>query len=714
MDIEEELTDLRAALRDPAIIAERNFEIASDLARVVSSGERESEARDLVIRALDKKNHFNGSAKILEALVREVGLFPYLDPSTLSVSDLIAYEFNRPVALPDDLVFHRVQTKILTEILSGRSVVLSAPTSFGKSLIVDAVIASGKYSNIVIVVPTIALIDETRRRLAKFANAFKIITHYSQAASEKNIFVLTQERVVERDDLSNIDFFVIDEFYKLDPHRRDTAEDRSYVLNHAFYKLSKIAKQFYMLGPSIRNIPVGFDEKFECLVIHTDFATVSSEIIRMPDGVDKHASLLDLCRSLDDPTLIYCKSPRSARTVAELLVEGGIAVEAENDLSEYADWVGEKYHQDWLFSRALRHGVGIHHGQIPRALAQLAVREFNNLNLRFLVCTSTLIEGVNTSARNVIIFDHLIARTKFDYFTFNNIKGRSGRMNRHFVGHVFLFHDEPQGELYEIDIPVFTQKEEIPESLLLQMEEADIDGRLSGRLDRLRTQGWLSYDTLRRNQHLDPESQIEFAQAIYANPRRYHKMLSWHGEPTGEQLRFLCEIVFDFFSPPKGYGVFSADQLTFKINQLRMSDSIDTIISEQVSSDFYAGRENPIEDAIDEALGFMRNWAGFHFPRFVGAVDNIQKDVFSRLSLEPGDFSQLIYQVENLYMPGAVVALDEYGLPIQIGRKIAATIEAEEGLDHALNRLRDLDVGGLSLTPVERRFVEWVRDGLSP
>ena len=78
--------------------------------------------------------------------------------------------------------------------MDGQSVVnFSAPTSFGKSLVIDALIASGRYPNIVIIVPTIALIDETRRRLSRFRGTHKI-SRIDQPAVEANIFILTQER----------------------------------------------------------------------------------------------------------------------------------------------------------------------------------------------------------------------------------------------------------------------------------------------------------------------------------------------------------------------------------------------------------------------------------------------------------------------------------------------------------------------------------------
>ena len=52
-----------------------------------------------------------------------------------------------------------------------------------------------------------------------------------------------------------IDFFVIDEFYKLSLNRDD---DRAIALNAAFYKLLKFSSFFYLLGPVINDIPLKF------------------------------------------------------------------------------------------------------------------------------------------------------------------------------------------------------------------------------------------------------------------------------------------------------------------------------------------------------------------------------------------------------------------------------------------------------------------------
>jgi hypothetical protein len=229
---------------------------------------------------------------ILNSLVRQVGLYPYLDMGSISERDALALEMHRPENFyeADDksnaqqsnaqrgYVFHKVQAEVFGRILDGESVILSAPTSFGKSAIIDALIESGKFQNIVIVVPTIALIDETRRRLSRYRDTHKVITHASQVPAERNVFVFTQERVVDYPELPSLDLFIIDEFYKLNPL---ADKERAATLNHAFYMLSKKAKQFYLLGPNIQAIPPGFPERFRCQFFRTDYSTVVTELTRI-------------------------------------------------------------------------------------------------------------------------------------------------------------------------------------------------------------------------------------------------------------------------------------------------------------------------------------------------------------------------------------------------------------------------------------------------
>ena len=244
------------------------FRFLADLAAFTSLAEEDDklqEARDVLVRVLDDAERFRGYEAIIQTLIRNVGLFPYLDFSNADAADQLAGEVHRPEAMPAKIVFTTKQAEVYRELMAGRSVVLSAPTSFGKSLIIDAVIASRRHRNIVVVVPTLALVDETRRRLLRFRDHYKVITHLSQEPAERNIFVHTQERVVENSHIKDVDFFVIDEFYHLQIEESADGDERAVLLNHAFYRLAKRAKQFYMLGPNIHELPDGFGPNYRCV-----------------------------------------------------------------------------------------------------------------------------------------------------------------------------------------------------------------------------------------------------------------------------------------------------------------------------------------------------------------------------------------------------------------------------------------------------------------
>jgi hypothetical protein len=654
-------------------------------------------AQSLLIRALEHREDFDSCSPLLNALLRETGLYPYAEPSELSARDRLAFEFHRPFGPLADagMVFHRVQAQVYWRLIDGENVILSAPTSFGKSLIIDALIASGKYKRIALIVPTIALIDETRKRLSRFADTYKVVTHTSQPADPERgtIYVLTQERVVEREDLDNLDLFVIDEFYKLDP---GGGGDRAAILNHAFYKFLKTARQFYLLGPNIRAVPIDFQDRFEARLIVSDFVTVASDVRRVDQAGGAREALVRLTKELDGSTLIYCQSPGSVRRVAQHMVEREVAA-AEAGLADVVDWVGHNFHPDWIVARALAFGIGVHHGRLPRALAQLQVRLFNSGALKFLVCTSTLIEGVNTAAKHVVIYDNKISKKPIDYFTYRNIQGRSGRMFRHFVGTVHLFHSPPQAGLLDVDFPAFSQTEAATDGLLVQLDEDDLGGEGLRRVNNLKRQSDLSMETIRANAHVDPQQQIDLARYIRLHSRELHPALSWRGEPSNDQIYKVCELLFDTLLAGIGRDVIRNDrQLAFLLTQLRQLGASGFIQAQARA----AGPRVPADpsDRVENALEFLRNWASFNFPRALTALERIQAEVFGRLGMSSGSYAPFAVRVENLMLPPALAALDEYGLPLQIVARIEPFLPAGSDLDAVLAALRALDIDRLART----------------
>jgi hypothetical protein len=183
---------LEGLLRGPEDrLRNRAFEVAAGISALFATAD-EAVPRSLLIRALARRDALRAVVPVLDSLARRSGLFPYVsDPSELDTADRIAYEMHRPLGT-DDLVFHSEQAEVYRLLVDGENVVLSAPTSFGKSLIIDAVVATGKFRTVALIVPTIALIDETRRRLVRrFRHQYKLITRASQQPGDKTIYILT-------------------------------------------------------------------------------------------------------------------------------------------------------------------------------------------------------------------------------------------------------------------------------------------------------------------------------------------------------------------------------------------------------------------------------------------------------------------------------------------------------------------------------------------
>lgn len=61
-------------------------------------------------------------------------------------------------------------------------------------------------------------------------------------------------------------------------------------------------------------------------------------------------------------------------------------------------------------NECLRAGIGVHHAKMPRFVSQEMIRRFNSGELKLLLCTSTIIEGVNTAAK---IGGNLYTKTRF-------------------------------------------------------------------------------------------------------------------------------------------------------------------------------------------------------------------------------------------------------------------------------------------------------------
>jgi hypothetical protein len=281
-------------------------------------------------------------------------------------------------------------------------------------------------------------------------------------------------------------------------------------------------------------------------------------------------------------------------------------------------------------------------------------------------------------------------------------------MFQHFVGRVFIFHPPPQEDLPFVDIPIYTQDEGTPASLLIQLAAGDLSERSKARISDFVQQDVLPVEVLRRNSGVDPQAQIDLAEHLLGYSRAAATIAFWKSMPDWKQLTWACEMIWRFLTTGRGRsGVFSAKQLAFKVRTLMRSQTVRQRIEAELQPGQYAAES--ADDAVERVFEFDRNWAAFELPRLMMALSRIQEAIFLPRFGTAGNYSYFATRVETLFKNPLTAALEEYGLPGQVTEKIQIQRKLDPDIDRALETIRALDAGTLHLTPFEAELFQDVQ-----
>lgn len=716
---------------------DESFKIISHCTQLLSQHSVEAEllARKIVIHILNNWEKVDSNTyEVWTDLIETLGFYPYIqknrtDLKMNSFADDIRMSYFQSDFL-DNTYLHKEQKKISNYLLSGKNIIASAPTSFGKSLLIEEIVASKKYRNIMIIQPTLALLDETRLKLKKYVDDYKIIVRTSQPYSEdkRNLFLLTAERVMEYEPLPPIDFLVIDEFYKLSLRRKD---DRADTLNNAFLKVvNKFHPKFYFLGPNIDGITEGFAEKYDAIFYKSDFSLVDCNVIDKSYLIDWNKSdkqidkqkIKILCTLLNElqneQTLIYCSTPARARRMAKIYLEYMQRMEQEKSKPvPLIEWINKNISSEWSLAKELQYGVAIHDGSLQKHMGASIIKYFNEGRLKCIFCTSTIIEGVNTSAKNVILFDEKKGGSEIDFFDYSNIKGRSGRMMEHYVGRIFNFCHIPVQNRIVIDIPFYEQDPEIlTNEILINIKKEDIKQEVRNRYDQIEALPADLLEIIKQN-GVSVNGQIRIYNRLISDlkSRDVLQNIQWSQLPTWDQMSYILEVAENnLFSFDDKRGVFSVKQLARYLNMYRTKKNIIDIVN-----DIYNSRIGSVknltderkakyyDEAVETAFHIYRHWFQFTVPKAFRVVDSIQRLICERRNMRSGSYSFFVQQLENDFIRENLSILVEFGIPSNAVRRLESVIPAnlsEDGVIDYIRKNRN-DMNKI-LLPYERERLE--------
>ena len=697
-----------------------NFEQLKIISDIINSG-NEKKAREELIKILETED--KPYSKLLNHLLREVGLYPYLEYESSSWYDRVVCElFKTNIGAGEEKILHREQGAVLKELLNGKDVVLSAPTSFGKSFIIDALIVAKQPNIVVIIVPTIALMDEARRRLTnKFSNDYKIITTPEEDITEKVIFIFPQERLFSYlQKLDHIDLFIVDEFYKVS---KAFDSERSDILLNAIMRGSKIAKQRYFLCPNIDNVEASPFLENALFISKLDFNTVFTNIIDYSNGIigkdeEKNKMKIPILKKIisekqQDKTLIYAGSFSAINTVSTVLLET-LENKKNDDLTQFSEWLKQNYSSDFLLSDLVVKGIGIHNGRLHRSLTQIETNLFSNNNpLQVMVSTSSLIEGVNTSASNVIMWKRINGRNPLKYMDFKNLLGRSGRMFKHFVGNVYLleppipdekiqlelaFTDDVQGDIDTSEYEDYLTDKDIKNIRQKQADLSQILGeeKLKELLDNhvIQSSNW--------------NCLLSIAKSMNDNPDDWSYLKSLNSPNNNSWRQPIVNILF-------------ATELlkSSRIDYYKLADFI-ILLSSNWNTPLSRVLSNmkTIGISVDDYFDYERK-VSFYLATIIHDINELQKIIIPNMHCDISSFSA---KLTYAFLPPNVYYLEEYGLPRMISKKIqdSKVINLEDETKKMSDVIYEfLNIGYNSLIQIvkdldafDKKILKWFYDGI--
>lgn len=398
--------------------------------------------------------------------------------------DWLRRSFENRIDLDDGriLFVNKFQRRFWTAAENNAWLSVSAPTSAGKSFILAQWLAqnisTGRFQRIVYIAPTRALVQQVERDLRTLAGdahfdgvGIRTIPFRSEGeTSGQEILVFTQERLhyfIQAFPEEAIDALIVDEAHKLsDSHRGVLLQDVIERVSAANPKATVLFTAPLSDNPEalLSDAPSGARKDW----LRSDNATVNQNLLWLQPRPDnpKHWELA-LRREHRSTPLGYFDLPKrlvsnKAKLATFALLcdpgEGGILVYASGaaDAEKYAEAIAaqlpdqpmapavraldelcdETIHKDYKLRAVLKKGVAFHYGNMPLLLRTAIEDIFRNGHIRYLVCTSTLIEGVNLPCRTIVIRAPKKGKLAMAPADFWNLAGRAGRWGKEFQGNV--------------------------------------------------------------------------------------------------------------------------------------------------------------------------------------------------------------------------------------------------------------------------------------
>lgn len=466
-------------------------EVLREINRVVLENKAE-EAIELLCLLLEKND--NELKDLIYILIDNFQLYGYIKPIEIenfkSSFTYNAFQYTL-MSYKGEHIKHLNygQVSLLDTIEEEQKLIISAPTSFGKtSLLIEYIVKNNFIlNNIIFIVPTNSLIEELYIKLLKINKElpFKYkITININKPSIRNIRILTPERFLsyyEYYGIASEDLIIMDEAYKIESNNNDmeVIDNRALKFRKVIELLGKSNRKVIMLSPYtyekdesmlkyMKKYKVAQENRQIKYVIHNyynltntrDFKKHFSNTMitydRYNNIIKKTINILKELK--EESNVVYINYPSIATQILQEIESNNIVdVGYKNDkrynifIKHLEDMYNVENIKEWYILSALKNGIGIYVASMPRYIKREIVSLFERDILKILIVTTAFIEGVNSCAKNIIVTSgYTGGKEPLNEMELLNISGRAGRFGKRYIGNVYFIDNTTYKKVYPI------------------------------------------------------------------------------------------------------------------------------------------------------------------------------------------------------------------------------------------------------------------------
>ena len=421
--------------------------------------------------------------------------FSSLDSAIEHLLATLNQERNSVVVNGHKYLLTNFQMEIWSNMDSEKLIGVSAPTSAGKSFVILLKLLdklSRENFDIVYIIPTLSLLNQVSEDFNKAIRKLgipncRVSNSFVENTSEQNnIFVLTQEKAIsafsdERNTFKKDIVLVADEIQNIERIKEDN-DERSKVLFDTLneFRYKDNVKQIIISGPRIDDIETTGKSIFG--IQTKEITSLDSPVLNLTYSISKSENtyyLKQYCGLIDQPlvrpitnaefiegygkktydekylsylntfadkfkgqqNIIFSPTAATARKIAcSLVIDNNV----NSTVTELIEYYKQTIHPDYSMCKTLETGIAYHHGKLPDHVRRTIENAIHNKWITNIACTTTLLQGVNLPAQNIIVRNpHLYLKKKSDSaelsnYEMANLRGRAGRLLKDFIGRTFV------------------------------------------------------------------------------------------------------------------------------------------------------------------------------------------------------------------------------------------------------------------------------------